>query len=149
MTCLGTLLRTVEDLSAQLPGAIGADANSDTFIRVPGGWRPSSGYTTYDCQQVLKYWGPLTLTSKSPLDEHLADPEGVALVEAIHDRKLGKITRHSEMDALAVGTVLQDKDGDKLSKGTDGRWHYTKLDVQLATGTILATFGPLRVVVEP
>lgn len=149
MTCLGTLLRTTEALDAQLPGAIAADDNSDTYVRVPGGWRSTAGFTIFDSHQMLKYWGPLTLTSKSPLDEHLADPEGIALVEAIHDRKLGKVTRHSQMEALAPGTVLQDKDGDKLAKGTDGRWYYTKLDVQLATGTILATFGPLQVVVEP
>lgn len=172
MTCLGTLLRTVEEMDAQLPGAVAADDNSDTYIRVPGGWRSTVGFTVHNSQAILKHWGPLCLTSKSPLDEHLADPEGIRLVEAIHtrkadaeyqqlallernevdaaaDSKLGMVTRHSQMEALPVGTVLRDQDGDKLAKGTDGRWRYTKLDVQLATGTILATFGPLQVVVQP
>lgn len=87
MTSLGTLLRTPEALEAQLPGAIGSDDNSDTYIRVPGGWRSTAGFTVLTSQEMLKYWGPLTLTSKSPLDEHLRDPEGIALVEAIHQRK--------------------------------------------------------------
>lgn len=89
MSCTGTLLRTIEQMDAELPGTVGSNDNSDTFIRVPGGWRNTEGFVTFDSEDMLKYWGPLTVTRRSPLDAHLQDPAGIALVDGINARKAG------------------------------------------------------------
>lgn len=74
--CPGALLRTTEDLEAQLPGAQATDDDGDLLIRVPGGWRRPQAFVIFTSEETLMFFGTLVLTQASPLDAHLADPEG-------------------------------------------------------------------------
>lgn len=148
MTCLGTRMRSVEELEALNPGAVLTDPDGDKLVRTPEGWwYTPNGKATWESAVLLEVCSPLTLTEHSPMDAMLADPKGRQLVQDIHDRKLGLVTRHSQMEQLPVGTECLDVDGDRVRKDADGCWRYPELNVHhLAAATILRTYGPLQVV---
>lgn len=151
MTCPGTIVRSVAELEALNPGAVLVDADGDNVVRTPDGWRYTpGGKTTWESAVLLSVCGPLTLEQPSPMDAMLADPVGQQLVQDIHDRQVHKqITRPEQLDALPVGTVVRDRDGDKACKLEDGWWDYTKLAATLEARDIARTFAPLQVVVQP
>lgn len=153
MTCIGTILRSVDQLEALNPGAVLAAHDGDQLVRVPNGWRyvdTTVARGLWPSADVLELCGPVTLVQHSPMDAMLADPKGKQLVQAIHDRQVHKqITRPDQLDALPVDTVLRDRDGDLVRSQGGGWWRYDKLHVVLNTSVIARTFAPLQVVVQP
>lgn len=153
MTCIGTILRSVEALDALNPGAVLADHEGDDMVRVPNGWRyveAAISTATWPSADVLGLCGPVTLVQHSPMDAMLADPEGQQLVQDIHDRKAHmQITRPEQLDALPVGTVVRDRDNDLARNLGDGWWDYARLGATLEARDIVRSFAPLQVVVQP
>lgn len=151
----GSLLRTITELNSELPGTLAADDDSNVLLKVPGGWRRTEAFTVMRASEVLFHHGPLTVTMPSPMVDYLADPQGKELVDAILARQSGRpLTTARQLQDVPPGTLLQDKDGDRLRKvGTSSVRYVQGPGKQVPCDTIgvhdaARLFAPFTVVKE-